>query len=228
MKKLLCLILVSLTLLISSCARSYVNKAEEPSFSYTKDEVDSFYSLLETKMDSHIELLKKENCYNITTSNLKQLDVKIFKFKDQCDTYMQFENEIYDVGTGYGGYGFINAVTCDIDNNETPDILFTFSYGSGIHRSVVSVFNMSTLMVTNLFSTTDEGNEDYMADLVLEKTMEADKPVFTAYSATINFADGFIAKSYVSKKIYKQINLADYSNYKYFDVKVSRDSTSSS
>lgn len=220
MKKVLCLLLVTLTLLISSCARSYVNKAEEPSFNYTKDGVDSFYSLLETKMDSHIEMLKKENCYNITTDNLKPLDVEIFKFKDQCDTYLQYKNEIYDMGSGFGGYGFINAVTCDIDNNETPDILYTFSYGSGVHRSVVSVFNMSTLMVTDLFTTIDESNEDYMADLVLEKTMEEDKAVFTAYSATINFTNDSIANSYVKKNIYKSINLTDYSNCKYFDVKV--------
>lgn len=230
MKKFLSLVLLSLTCLVSSCSSSninssqYIEKDEKVSFSYSKEGVDSFYSQLETREDEHIGLLNKDSCYNITTDNLKSLDVNIFKFEDECDTYMLYKDDIYYMGASFGGYGFINAVTCDFDNNGVADILFTHSFGSGIHRSVVSLFNMTTLKVTNLFSSIeqDASNDEYMADLVLEKTIEDEKPIYNAYVSTIYFESGFIASSCKKTKIYKTINLSDYSNNQYYDVKVDK------
>lgn len=63
-------------------------------------------------------------------------------------------------------------MTCDFDNNGKADILYTHSLGSGVHQSVVSVFNLTTLEIINLFSTFE--NDDFeeseqMEDLILEK-----------------------------------------------------------
>lgn len=225
MKKNFCYIfflLISMCL-YCSCSGVYTNQSEKVSFNNSKNGVDAFYSLLENKEDGHINVLNKESCYNITTDNLKSLNIKIFKFKDECDTYLQYGQNIYRFGESFGGYGFINGVTCDIDNNGVADIVFTYSFGSGVHRSVVSLFNMTTFKMMDLFSTFDSTNQS-MGDLVLEKKVKNEKAIYNAYSAEIGFTDFFLAGSFIEKELYKSFDIEDYASNEYYDVIVGSDS----
>ena len=41
--------------------------------------------------------------------------------------------------TGFGGFGLHTALATDLDGDREPELTFTSSWGSGIHRSLVSV-----------------------------------------------------------------------------------------
>lgn len=218
-------------LLMSSCSPYNEKTTEEAQFSSSKDSVSDFYSLLAEKDKDLSPLLKEENCYNVTTDNLTNLGVKLFKFKDECQTYLQYENDIYFFALGFGGYGFINAVTCDYDNNGIGDILYTYSFGSGIHRSIVSVFNMTTFEITPLFSTFDDSeikNDNCMADLILEKTIENNKLSYIAYIADISFSDDFLVSSATKQKIGKIINFSDYTSKKSYPAEIEENTSMNS
>lgn len=62
---------------------------------------------------------------------------KLFKFKDSCASFLLFENAIYPVGEWFGGLGLVQAIPYE------DGLLFTYSWGSGMHRSHISYFNFA-------------------------------------------------------------------------------------
>jgi hypothetical protein len=214
-KKTLALLALVPAFVLSSCFFYDGSVAEKAQFSSSKDGVGSFYSLLSLKDRDLSPLLKEGNCYNVTTDNIKGTGASIFKFKDECTTYLRFDDDIYFFAGGFGGFGFVNAVTCDYDGNGKADILYTYSWGSGIHRSVVSVFDLTTFMVTVLFSTFDDeafSEDEWMSDLVLEKGISDGDPVYEAYISELSFGDGFLVSSASEEKLGKTIDFADYAS----------------
>ncbi|MFA6942564.1 MAG: hypothetical protein WCQ71_01760 [Bacilli bacterium] len=197
-----------------SCSSPYnENVAENAQFVSNKDGVSDFYLLLQESDENLSPLLIEENCYNVTTENIKATGAEIFKFKDECQTYAKYDDEIFLLATGFGGYGYVNAVTCDFDNNGKADILYTHSLGSGVHRSLVSVFNLTTLKIINLFSTFE--NDDFeeseqMEDLILEKRLLNNKVIYETFICQLNFSDGFLVSSANKLSDGKVIDFKDY------------------
>ena len=52
---------------------------------------------------------------------------------------------------GMGGYGFTSAVPWDYDFDGVTDLVFTYSWGSGIHRSHLAVFDRNSREERDLF-----------------------------------------------------------------------------
>lgn len=223
-KKILTILLAILSsAAIASCSSYNENISEEAQFSSSKNGVENFYYLLYEKDKDLTPLLEEENCYNVTTENLKKTGVSIFKFKDECVTYLKYGDDIYHFAGGFGGYGFVNAVTCDFDHNGKVDILYTYSYGSGIHRSIVSVFNLTTFEVTDLFSTFGDDAFDkdtYMSDLVLEKTILNNKPIYESYISELHFGDSSLVDSAREIKLAKTIDFSDYASNCSYSTKI--------
>lgn len=96
---------------------------------------------------------------------------------------MVYDNEVFLIGEWFGGYGVTNIKLADIDNDGEMELYFTFSWGSGVHRSQVGYFNPKTKEIvvfnySNMF-------ED-MA-LVLN-----DKGDLLLYEATISKRESFV------------------------------------
>lgn len=72
------------------------------------------------------------------------MDCRIVKDPEDCDTFLVDETEISLLACGPGGYGFTSAVPWDYDDNGIPDLLFTYSWGSGMHRSHLALFDRTT------------------------------------------------------------------------------------
>jgi len=112
-----------------------------------KDCVSEFMTALnslELENDFSTEF-KEENCYNVTPESVSEVtDFKIFKFSDTCASFVFIDNEVFGICNSFGGYGFVNAVPWDYDNDGNIDLLVASSWGSGVHRSEISVFNTKT------------------------------------------------------------------------------------
>ena len=132
----------------------------------SKDHVAEFMSVLgEQEMGglSAGYVLDEEHCYNVTSERIaEETSAQIFKFSDSCATFLYLNDQIYPLGEWFGGYGFVNAVPCDFDQDGNTDTLYTYSWGSGLHRSLVAIFNTKTMENTVIYdsSVTDNPRVD--------------------------------------------------------------------
>ena len=122
--------------------------------------------------------------YDITPEDVKKdLNCQIFKINYSCDTFVICKSKLFLIGTGSGGYGTVSIKTCDFDKNGQKDLIYTYSWGSGLHRSQIGVYNLS------------DGKEevlDFMIrdkDVVLEKISDTKFDVYIADIVFMNESD---------------------------------------
>ena len=103
---------------------------------------DDFYeTLLENTPDIMTYL------YNVTPKALKKkCDIYRFSY-NECgklggETFLVYENQVYQLGTAFGGYGVTEFAYIDTKNQNI--LYFIFSSGSGIHRSAIGAFDFDT------------------------------------------------------------------------------------
>lgn len=144
-------------------------------------------------------------CYNVTPKVVSEVcDIQIFKFSDNCASFAYIDGEVFELCDSFGGYGFVNAVPWDYDEDGNMDLLFASSWGSGIHRSEISVFNVVTKESVVVYSTVLEDDPD--VDLIVDTYMMAlsskkpeDIPVsYGVFSADIKSGDNGADLSYES------------------------------
>ena len=88
--------------------------------------------------------LKYYTIYDITPKDVKEeIQCQIFKVNYSCETYVVYKSKVFSIGFGFGGFGVVSLATCDFDGNGQKDLIYTFSWGSGLHRSQIGVFNFS-------------------------------------------------------------------------------------
>lgn len=92
------IMMTSISLLLPSCSEKTPFEYKQlndqhAQFAFSKKGVDEFYDMLITK-EEFTPILKKENCYNVTTNNIEELGIEIFKFSDECESYLKFKDEI--------------------------------------------------------------------------------------------------------------------------------------
>ena len=171
MKKITCILCVlTMLFLLCSCKNDSSHKTNEYDAMKTnisKDYVPEFMELLgrEIELGGLLSgmVLDEGHCYNVTPVEVAaETDMKIFKFSDSCISLVLLDNKIYNLCESFGGYGFVNAIPCDFDNDGNKDLLVASSWGSGLHRSVISVFNSASKESTILYdtSTTDTPSTD--------------------------------------------------------------------
>ena len=95
------------------------------------------------------------HCYNVTPAIFSYMtDMKIFKFSNSCASFLLLDGEVYPLCESFGGYGFVDAVLWDFDEDGHLDLLVSSSCGSDVHHSVLSVFNTATKESTPLYTAT--------------------------------------------------------------------------
>lgn len=83
-----------------------------------------------------------DECYNITPDFIAgNSDYAIFKYGSSTQSFLLYEGEVYDIGTCFGGYGITSMALADLDQNSAYELYYTFSWGSGAHRSQVGYFD---------------------------------------------------------------------------------------
>ena len=184
----------------------------------SKDYVREFMSILRTVKGEGLlsgNYLDEDHCYNVTPSAVSEnTDIKIFKFSDSYVSLALIDGEVYEICTSFGGYGFFNAVPWDYDEDGTTDLLIASSWGSGMHRSEISVFNVktkqSTVICTSLeLENTDSDNDWFVA--AQSPSSYTGKPeetptYYAVYSAEVKISDS-LDLSYLAKSCVGSIDL---------------------
>lgn len=212
MKRLFGIVLL-VAIMICSCDVSLGNKNDsdnnEKSYTNTalsKEGVDDFCEILgELRGEGLLSgvVCDKEKCFNVTPESVaRETECKIFKFSDSCASFVMIDNKVYALCEWFGGYGFVNAVPCDFDNDGNKDLLVASSWGSGLHRSIISVFNVSTKESTVIYDTS--GADNPRVDLIVGTQTPSfsskdfsDLPIYyVVYSVEIKVNDGNLADLY--------------------------------
>ena len=115
------------------------------------------------------------------------MDCRIFKDPDECDAFLLDGEELFALGFGFGGYGFTSAVPFEYGFNEVPDLLFTYSWGSGMHRSHLALFDRTTKEEQDLYVYYPSGGGE---DLLVELGPDGYPAIVYTADVTVN-GDGF-------------------------------------
>lgn len=70
---------------------------------------------------------------------------QIFKDSSSLETFVVAEGKAAVAGNGFGGAGVTSMVPYDVNNDGTTDLIYAYSFGSGIHRSVISWMDLKTM-----------------------------------------------------------------------------------
>lgn len=187
----------------------------------SKDYVTEFMSILGTVKGEGLLSgydFDEEHCYNVTPSAVSMsTDIKIFKFSDSCVSLALIDCEVFEICPSFGGYGFFNAVPWDYDEDGTTDLLIASSWGSGMHRSEISVFNAKTKQSTVICTSLEAGNRNTDHDWFVATQSPSsytgdpkEMPIFyVVYSAEMKSGDSLVDLSYLAKSCVGSIDLED-------------------
>ena len=141
--------------------------------------------------------LKYYKIYEITPKNVKdEIGCQIFKVNSTCETYVVNKSKVYAIGLGFGGFGVVSIETCDFDDNDEKDLIYTFSWGSGLHRSHIGILDFAKEQEEWLdFKQLNE-------DIMLEKISENN---FKVYIAKVSSED----LDFIHLKLTKQEQVAN-------------------
>ncbi|MFA7673302.1 MAG: hypothetical protein WCY62_05565 [Clostridia bacterium] len=111
------------------------------SYGGTKTGVEEFLLLI----PDHVSTYKNDACYNITPECISDTtEYVVFKFDQSCESFLLYKGKVYEMGLSFGGYGVIDMVTSDLNKDLQEELYFTYSWGSGIHRSLAGCFDPAT------------------------------------------------------------------------------------
>ena len=225
------LIVLFLCVLLSSCAFVANNTSDSKSSrndtqewmhtEYSKDHVREFMSVFDIPEGESLisgYQFDEDHCYNVTPTAVSlSSDVKIFKFSDSCLSFVLIDNEVYELCWSFGGFGFFNAVPWDYDADGTMDLLVASSWGSGMHRSVISVFNVKTKQETILYTSlaTDDPYADWFVTMGSPSSYkfyeipEKEPVSYVVYSAEVSLGSSLVDLHYLPKSCVGSIVLED-------------------
>ena len=108
------------------------------SVSGTQNGVTEFLALLGETASGY----DTDTCYNITPDSFLADPVySVFKFDTSCASFLLYENKIYPMGEWFGGFGVTGMALADLNGDRLQELYFTYSFGSGLHRSHAACFD---------------------------------------------------------------------------------------
>jgi len=125
-----------------------------------------------------------DKCYNITPDYIQEnSDYLIFKYDTSCASFLLYEGKIYPLGEWFGGLGVTSMALADLDGDQKQELYFTYSWGSGLHRSHAAYFDPYAKKVV-IFNYTHLNK-----DMIIT---ENDNGRLSLYNAAINKMDSFV------------------------------------
>ncbi len=146
----------------------------------TQDGVENFISLQKDYNSGY----DTDTCYNITPDYIqKSSNYQVFKYDTSCASFLLYEGDVYQLGEWFGGFGVTSMALADLDGDQKQELYFTYSFGSGLHRSHAAYFDPATKKVIGFNYT--HLNEDMMINA-------NNNGGLSLYSATVKKLDSFV------------------------------------
>lgn len=123
---------------------------------------DSALIVSQEDMEALFDALQKRvtESWEITPKAVSDAtDWRIFTVESQY-SYLLADGELYMLCGYWGGWGVTSAVPWDYDKNGIIDLLYTYSWGSGMHRSHVAIFDMGAKQEVTLSAIYAQFDED--------------------------------------------------------------------
>ncbi|MDQ0192837.1 hypothetical protein [Paenibacillus wynnii] len=123
-------------LLVLILAMLAVDSTSMPSIKVTIEEANKL--ILATQ---DITLTENMDLIEITSPDIwDQTNLQLFKIvgNSSWETFIVSKQKVVHIGIGFGGYGVTSVVPFDVNKDGTLDVVYAYSFGSGIHRSVIS------------------------------------------------------------------------------------------
>lgn len=138
--------------ILTACATTPQNKALDtyaPTSEITIVSTQTLVSKAEAKNKDYISSYDADVCYNITPDFItNNSEFSIFKYEKSCASFLMYDDNVYLLDDHMGGYGITSMALADLNKDAQYELYFTFSWGSGIHRSQIGYFDSSTKKVT--------------------------------------------------------------------------------
>ncbi|MDE6714346.1 MAG: hypothetical protein K2K20_11485 [Lachnospiraceae bacterium] len=91
----------------------------------------------------------KDECFNITPDFiLDNSEYAVFKYDTSAKSFIMYNGEVYSIGDCFGGFGITSMALADINMDGQYELYYTFSWGSGLHRSQIGYFDPVSREVT--------------------------------------------------------------------------------
>ena len=86
-----------------------------------------------------------DQCYNITPTFITDnSEYTVFKYSSSTQSFIMYDNEIYSIGECFGGFGITSMALADLNKDGEYELYYTFSWGSGLHRSQIGYFDSTS------------------------------------------------------------------------------------
>lgn len=125
-----------------------------------------------------------ERYYNVTPEDISEdYGFRIFKSDQTCSSLLLYENTLYSLGECFGGCGVTSFAVVDLNADGAFELYFTYSWGSGIHRSQAGYFDSASGKVTGFDFVS------WLGELLLETDDEQNLCVYHADCDGKSFVD---------------------------------------
>ena len=117
----------------------------------SQEDLEAFHTAMGDKLSQE----QRNECVEITPQAVSDAtDWRLFTLQSQY-SFLLADGEVHTLCGYWGGWGVTSALPWDYDGNGVMDLLYTYSWGSGMHRSLVSLFDMTAkqeILLTVIFA----------------------------------------------------------------------------
>lgn len=170
-KALFTFVVLSVLLSTAACSQQETTNAERISTAEAE-------SLVRTMLLKDIPNLNPAADFpltELTTDEVWQrLRAQVFQVNDgnhMFNTYLIKNKETVPLGTGVGGMGLTSMCVADLDQDGNPELVYTYSWGSGIHRCQVAIYSANLPAPYSLDARIAYGGNDWMVEKQDDQTV---------------------------------------------------------
>ncbi|WP_143191898.1 hypothetical protein [Paenibacillus sp. P46E] len=164
---------------------------------------------------------------DITPSDIwEQTGHQLFKnieATSSWDTFAVSEEKAVQIGMGFGGFGVTSAVPYDVNKDGTVDIVYAYSFGSGLHRSVIAWLDLQN-STEHIISSKPAQTDFRQYDLIL-KTEDKQIEVYRIKDMGTSKTSLDVLRTYPSKTDIENMTLVKegelvWENGEFFNIPV--------
>ena len=142
---------------------AYPAETEIVTFQLTPSETDG-----DTNAPDYESYYDNDVCYNVTPADITEsYGMTVYKFNQSCASILLYDGEYYTLGICFGGFGADSFAIADLNGDGCEELYFTFSWGSGMHRSQVGYFDTADKTVRTYEYSNFLSGGNWFAEMVL-------------------------------------------------------------